>query len=171
MGGVRFKCSLSSRLGAESPTLPPGVAFCAPTESFPLTAADVRSDKFSSYTSPAPHYSVTMDGTFEPGDKAQGIGILRAETIQGQPCTEVGSWTAKALPKGTELCSSIEPDFLVRTTVTNMTCGEAYVAWNEGLTSSDGTFSTAGWDCTSDGHDPVARFVCTQGEKTFRLPY
>lgn len=150
----------------------PAVAFCAPTESFPLAGADVRNDKFSSYTSPAPHYSVTITGTFESGGKAKGTGTLRAETIQGQPCTEEADWTADALPKGTGLCFSVEPDFLVKTTVTNMTCGEAFVAVAHGSSSSGGGgFSTPGWDCTASTHDPVARTVCTQGTKTFRLPY
>ena len=149
----------------------PAAAFCAPTQSFPLAGADVRDDTFSSYTSPAPHYSVTMTGTFERDGKAKGTGTLRAETIEGQPCTEEADWTADALPKGTELCFSVEPGLLFHTTVTNMTCGEAYVAWNEGSTSSNGiSFSTPGWDCSSDTHDPVVRNICTQGAKTFRLP-
>ena len=150
----------------------PAVAFCAPTQSFPLAGADVRNDKFISYTSPAPHYSVTITGTFESDGKAKGTGTLRAETIQDQPCTEEADWTAAALPKGTELCFSVDPDFLVKTTVTNMTCGEAFVAVAHGSTGSGGLdFSTPGWDCTSGTHDPVARYVCTQGAKIFRLPY
>jgi hypothetical protein len=149
----------------------PAVAFCAPTESFPLAGAKVRDDKFRSFTSPAPHYSVTMTGTFERERKAKGTGTLRAETIQDQPCTEKAHWTASALPKGTKLCFSVEPGLLVHTTVTNMTCGEAFVAWSEGSTGSNGiSFSTPGWDCSSDSHDPVVTNICTQGDKTFRLP-
>jgi hypothetical protein len=149
----------------------PAVAFCAPTESFPLAGADVRGDTFSSYTSPFPHYSVTMIGTLERDGKAKGTGALHAETIQGQPCTEEAHWTADALPKGTGLCFSVDPGLPVHTTVTNMTCGEAYRAWNEGSASSAATgFSASGWDCSSDPHDPVVRTICTQGDKTFRLP-
>lgn len=112
-----------------------------------------------------------MTGAFEREGKAQGTGTLRAETIEGQPCTEEARWTADALPKGTNLCFSVDPDLLVHTSVTNMTCGDAYVAWNEGSAGSSGTnFSTSGWDCSSDPHDPVVRTICTQGDKTFRLP-
>ena len=165
--GVQFAVTPGDRVV----NIAPAAAFCAPTQSFPLAGADVRDDTFSSYTSPAPHYSVTMTGIFERDGKAKGTGALRAETIQDQPCTEEADWTADALPKGTELCFSVEPGLLFHTTVTNMTCGEAYVAWNEGSTSSNGiSFSTPGWDCGSGSHDPVVRNICTQGDKTFRLP-
>ena len=165
---VQFEVTRGDRIT----NIAPAAAFCAPTESFPLADADVRNDKFSSYTSPAPHYSVTITGTFESDGKAKGTGALRAETIQDQPCTEEADWTADALPKGTELCFSVDPDFLVKTTVTNMTCGEAFVAVAHGSSSAGGgAFSTPGWECTSNTHDPVARYVCTQGAKIFRLPY
>ena len=94
--------------GARVTNIAPAAAFCAPTQSFPLAGADVRDATFSSYTSPAPHYSVTMDGTFEPDGKAKSTGILHAETIEDQACTEEAHWTAE-LPEGPSCASRSTP--------------------------------------------------------------
>lgn len=151
-------------------------AFCEPTENMALRGADVHADKFTSETTvPGAHLTVRMTGVFEAAGKAKGTGVLESETILGQPCREEAHWTGHALPKGTEMCFTVDPDENVKATVTDMTCGDAAVALQEGLDGEMGNpsarFAPPGWDCTSGGDDVDVKTLCKRGKEIFRLPY
>jgi hypothetical protein len=150
----------------------PAEAFCAPSQGLPLSGANVHGDKFTSLTIPDSVIPIrlTVTGVFLAHDKAEGTGLLKTETIEGQPCVEKGHWTGIALPKGSHMCFSVDSGQVTHTTVTGMTCGEAETAYLAGLQEGGSTFQSPGWDCTSHSDDPIASAVCTQGKMTFRLP-
>lgn len=150
----------------------PAEAFCAPSEEIPLTGADVHNDTFTSLTIPDSVVPIrlTITGEFLPHGKAEGTGLLKTETIEGDSCVEKGHWTGIALPAGSHMCFAVDPDQVTHTTVTDMTCGEAETAYLAGLHEGGDTFQSPGWDCTPPSDDQAASAVCTRGKQTFRLP-
>ena len=153
----------------------PAAAFCAPPGQLTLAKAKIRDDAFSSKTSEPGNFHVTISGRFEAHEGAKGTGLLRAETILGQECTERGHWTGKALPTGTKLCPHVDTGLVVETTVTHMTCSKAGLAYAAGLRqlSHEGPnapFESPGYMCKTPDHDSVVRTVCTRGGEVFRLP-
>jgi hypothetical protein len=162
--------------GEKVTNVAPAEAFCAPTNPTPLSSETIRNDAFSVATSPSIHgLHVTIAGSFRPGGSASGTGKLVTETIQGQPCTESDTWTATALPKGTQLCPDVDTGLLPRPTVTNMTCAKAALAFAAGVRASkqdpsNQTFSIPGFDCTTPHSDPDVRELCTLGNEVLRLP-
>jgi hypothetical protein len=150
-------------------------AYCGPPGKIALTGADVHNDKFKSVTfAPAGSWKLTVSGEFERGGEAKGTGILDTVTIEDDKCVEKGHWRAKALPEGTQFCYSVDSGHVTRTTVTDMTCGEAELAYLDGVrndpSGSTTDFQPEGWDCKPPTDDLSVSIVCDHGKKTFRLP-
>ena len=163
--------------GEKITNVAPAEAFCAPGNAVPLSSATIVNDAFSVETSASLQgFHATISGSFTAGGKAKGSGRLQAETIEGQPCTETGTWTATALPKGTQICSDVDPGLLPRPTVTNMSCATAALAFAAAVRESkknppNSKFDSPGYTCTSDGGgDPDVREICTRGSQVLRLP-
>jgi hypothetical protein len=173
-GGVQVQFVVTGALKVTN--VAPAEAFCEPVNSLPLSSATISNDAFSVSTSASIRgVHITLSGNFTAGGKAEGTGKLVGETIQSEPCTEIGDWSASALPKGTQLCPDVDTGLLPRPTVTNMTCAKAALAFAAGVrqsqknTSSD-TFDIPGYSCTGSSADPDVRETCTRGNETLRLP-
>lgn len=173
-GGIQVQFVVTA--GEKVTEVAPAEAFCAPGNGVPLSSATINNDAFSVETSEALQgFHVTISGTFITGGKARGTGRLEAETIESKPCDENGSWTATALPKGTQLCPDVDPGLLPRPTVTDMSCAKAALAFAAGVRESEkngpsSEFNSPGYTCTSSGGDPDVREICTRGSEVFRLP-
>jgi hypothetical protein len=163
--------------GGKVTDVAPAEAFCAPGNAMPLSSATIENDTFSVATPASLQgFHVTISGSFAPGGKAKGTGRLEAETIQSQPCNETGTWTATALPKGTQLCPDVDPGLLPRPTVLNMTCAKAALAFAAGVREgqknpSSQAFDSPGYVCVRVvGGAPDVRETCSRGNEVLRLP-
>lgn len=173
--GVQVQFVVSS--GDKVTNVAPAEAFCAPGNAVPLSSATINNDMFSVSTSASLQgFHATISGTFIAGGKAKGTGSLKAETIQNEPCHETGTWTATALPQGTELCPDVDPGVLPRPTVTNMNCAQAKLAFASGVRESQKnpnsqTFDIPGYVCVQVvGGEPDVREYCSRGKEVLRLP-
>jgi hypothetical protein len=161
-------------------------AYCAPIgDPLPFSSSAVHGDLFSVATPPFTPggYHVSITGRFLPNAHASGTGSLHGETIQSQVCNEDDTWKAIALPAGTQLCPSIDPGTPMSTTVTNMTCAKAALAYAAGQressknpSQSPNVFDVPGYLCHEESYNVGGAvniqlgFVCTRGTETFRLP-
>ncbi len=173
-GGIQVQFVVTA---AEKVTeVAPAEAFCAPGNAVPLSSATIDNDTFSVETPASLQgFHVTISGSFAPGGKAKGTGKLEGETIENEPCDESGTWTATALPKGTQLCPDVDPGLLPRPTVTNMSCAKAALAFAAGVRESEkngssSAFDSPGYTCTASSGDPDVRETCTRGNEVLRLP-
>ncbi len=173
----RLQVQFEVTSGGEVTNMAGAVAICAPTPPVALARAKIKRDEFTSRTSLGSDFHVTITGQFEKHAHAKGTGTLRTSTILGDPCVETGHWTAKALPQGTELCPKVDPDFVVKTSVTNMSCAKAALAYAAGLreaqkngSNPNAPFESPGYVCNAPDDDPVPQTICTRGKEVFRLP-
>jgi hypothetical protein len=163
--------------GGKVTDVAPAEAFCEPGNAVPLSSATIDNDTFSVQTPASLQgFHVTISGSFAPGGKAKGTGKLEGETIENQPCNESGTWTATALPKGTQLCPDVDPGLLPRPTVLNMTCAQAALAFAAGVREakkdpSSQAFDSPGYVCVRVvGGAPDVRETCSRGKDVLRLP-
>jgi hypothetical protein len=163
--------------GGKVTNVAPAEAFCAPGNAVPLSSATINNDTFTVQTSASLQgFHVTMSGSFAPGGKAKGTGKLEAETIESQPCNETGTWTATALPKGTQLCPDVDPGLLPRPTVLNMTCAKAALVFAAAVREAkknpaNQQFDSPGYVCVRVvGGAPDVRETCSRGNEVLRLP-